>query len=307
MLNLTRLQLFHELSVLGTISAVAQALRLTRPAVSQQLAILERETGAILFERSAKGARLTSAGQQLLAQVRPLFELVNTIESGLLASRKHVLGEIRLAAFGSVSTTIVPSAVAALLKAHTSLDVFFQELEPYDGLKATAAKQVDISVVDDLTNTDSFLTSLDFHPLCVDQFVAVISTDHPITKVTARKIALADLAGELWALNQSAITYQAFLTQACKAAGFEPRVRWSCRNIAATLAAVRTGRFVTVLPSLAVQELAVDPDFWTIPIHPPLSRKILAAIPKGSSQRPAVAVTLEALKRAAKTYSAPTK
>ena len=59
-----RLHLLTELSVLGTIAKVAEAVNLTRPAVSQQLAILEQETGTVLFERSGRGVRLTIAGDR---------------------------------------------------------------------------------------------------------------------------------------------------------------------------------------------------------------------------------------------------
>src|ERR1700752_2605366 len=94
MLNLWRLHMLCELSVLGTISAVAETLKLTRPAVSQQLSELERETGIVLFERSGRGVELTAAGRHLVARAYALFELGEDIEGEIAQSTNVLSGEI---------------------------------------------------------------------------------------------------------------------------------------------------------------------------------------------------------------------
>ena len=59
MLDLRRLRLLRELKERGTIAAVADALQFTPSAVSQQLAMLEREAGVRLLERAGRVVRLT--------------------------------------------------------------------------------------------------------------------------------------------------------------------------------------------------------------------------------------------------------
>ena len=56
MLDLRRLRLLRELHARGTIAAVADALQFTPSAVSQQLAVLEREAGIALLEPAGRGA-----------------------------------------------------------------------------------------------------------------------------------------------------------------------------------------------------------------------------------------------------------
>ncbi|WP_229758088.1 LysR family transcriptional regulator, partial [Paraburkholderia caffeinilytica] len=118
MLNLSRLHLLHELSVLGTISAVAEAVRLTRPAVSQQLAQLEEELETVLIERSGRGVQLTPAGRRLVARATGLFEMVADIESEVAAANVEVSGEVRMSAFGSLASSVVPVAISRLLEQH---------------------------------------------------------------------------------------------------------------------------------------------------------------------------------------------
>ena len=71
MLEVHRLRLLLEFAERGTIAAAAAALGYTPSAVSQQLAALERETGAALLDRTARTAELTEAGQRLAAPARP--------------------------------------------------------------------------------------------------------------------------------------------------------------------------------------------------------------------------------------------
>jgi DNA-binding transcriptional LysR family regulator len=292
-LNLSRLHLLRELAVLGTIARVAEAVNLTRPAVSQQLAILEDEIGAVLFERSGRGVKLTAAGQGLVAQAGKLFDLVSEIESDFATAKGTVAGELRLSAFGSVATTLIPAVISTLLREHPQLDLRFEELEPGDGLKAAASKQVDLALVDDSVSAEALASMLYFRPICEDHFAVAMSSAHRLAGEAS--LPISDLAGENWAINRTAQTYRTQIMNACQDAGFTPRVVASCRNISATLEMVRTGYVVTVLPALALRPIATDPDFSIAPIKPTMVRRIFAAMAQGMFRRPAVGVVLKAL------------
>ena len=62
MLDVKRMRVLKEVAVRGSFSGAADALSYTQSAVSQQIAALEREAGAVLVERSPRGVRLTDAG-----------------------------------------------------------------------------------------------------------------------------------------------------------------------------------------------------------------------------------------------------
>jgi DNA-binding transcriptional LysR family regulator len=69
-----RLPTFREVARRGSFAAAADALWLTPSAVSQQMAALEREVGAKLFERNHRGVRLTDAGERLLGHADALLD-----------------------------------------------------------------------------------------------------------------------------------------------------------------------------------------------------------------------------------------
>src|ERR1700760_2433 len=66
MLDVRRMRVLREVAVRGSSSAAAEALSFTQSAVSQQIAALEREAGTVLVQRSARGVRLTEAGEALV-------------------------------------------------------------------------------------------------------------------------------------------------------------------------------------------------------------------------------------------------
>src|SRR5436305_5817501 len=99
MLDLRRLRLLRELDERGTIAAVAEALQFTPSAVSQQLALLEREAGVRLLERAGRGVRLTDPALVLAAHARTLLDQVARAEADLAASAESVTGRARIASF----------------------------------------------------------------------------------------------------------------------------------------------------------------------------------------------------------------
>src|ERR1041385_1093374 len=103
MLELRRLRLLHELAQRGTIAAVADALRFTPSAVSQQLNLLEREAGVALLEKAGRGVRLTDAGLVLVEHAEALLERAARAEADLAAAAGTVAGRGRLAGFQSVT------------------------------------------------------------------------------------------------------------------------------------------------------------------------------------------------------------
>ena len=94
MLDLKRLRFLRELDERGTIAAVAEATQFTPSAVSQQLALLERETGVKLLERAGRGVRLTDPALVLVEHADALLERAALAESDLAAAAGTVALEV---------------------------------------------------------------------------------------------------------------------------------------------------------------------------------------------------------------------
>src|SRR4029450_3583092 len=133
MLELRRLRLLRELSERGTIAAVADALQFTPSAVSQQLAMLEREVGVPLLERAGRGVRLTDAALVLVEHADALLERAAVAEADLAAGAGTVPGRVRIAGFQSVSLRLALPAMEVLARDAPRLRCELIEAEPGGG------------------------------------------------------------------------------------------------------------------------------------------------------------------------------
>jgi DNA-binding transcriptional LysR family regulator len=299
MLDLNRLYLLHELSILGTISRVAAGRGLTRPAVSHQLLQLETELGTVLFERSGRGVRLTPTGRRLVALSKNLFDVAERIESEMESSTGQIRGEVRIAAFGSAAGSFLPSMVRELAVRHPHVDVHFTELECKEAMQAAAAKQVDLAVVYELVTPHKTPGSLQMLPLGVDTFEVLLSSQHRLARY--RTLSLTDLKDERWDMNIASIDYCTALIRACQKVGFQPMVRSSCRNPAASYRLIEETALVGVFPSLALDMVRSRPGLVVVPLISTLTRKMFIATVRESSRRPLIAAVIDVLRETVRT------
>ncbi len=299
-LNPWRLRLLCQLETLGTVRAVASAAHQSASSVSQQLAVLERETGARLLERTGRRVQLTTAGHVLASRARGILDEMADAEAELRALGDDPLGVVRIAAFQSAIHSLVVPAAGALRLAHPGVQVQIDELEPHESTSALLRGDIDIA----LTTTD-FLDAPrhpDVHlvPLATDAIVLVVPPGHRVARHDT--IELSALADEDWTFDLPG-TYMANLaTRLCRQAGFEPRVVCRFNNYLIALQHVQSAGSVTLLP-----ELALDPryDVIALGLTPPTRRRITAAIRSSSTPRACVTVVLDALRAQSSPATAP--
>lgn len=108
MLEVRRLRLLAEFATHGTVAATAEALHLTGPAVSQQLAALEKETGLTLLEKHGRALRLTGAGRLLVEHAQVVLADLAAAQADVAALRQGRPGAVRVAAFPSAARVLLP-------------------------------------------------------------------------------------------------------------------------------------------------------------------------------------------------------
>jgi DNA-binding transcriptional LysR family regulator len=289
MLNPWRLSLLSRLDSLGTIRAVASASNLSPSSVSQQLAVLEAETRTQLLERTGRRVRLTPAGLVLARRARAVLDHMETVEAELRSLGEEPVGRVRLGAFQSAVHSLAVPAVTRLAGAHPHLQVELLDLEPHASLPALRAGDADIII----TTTDFVEQPLgpdvDLVPLATDPVVLVL----PPGRAARGPADLAAYAGEAWAFEQPGSYMANLATRLCRESGFEPRVVCRFSNYLLTLQHVEAGLSIALLPGLAV-----DPRYrvTTRELAVPVTRTITAAVRRGSPQRAAVNVVLDALR-----------
>ena len=112
--DLTSFDLLLSVAKLGSIGRAAAAHQLSQPAVSARLRQLERQVGARLLERGARGARLTTVGELVAGWAQPALERAADLEEGIAALRRDRHTHLRVAASLTVAEYLLPTWLIAL-------------------------------------------------------------------------------------------------------------------------------------------------------------------------------------------------
>jgi DNA-binding transcriptional LysR family regulator len=294
MLDVRRMRVLREVAERGSFSAAAEALAYTQSAVSQHVAALERETGTRLVDRNPRGLRLTDAGAALVRHADAIVARLAEAEAELEAIAGLRGGRVRLAAFPSAGATLVPAAVAAFRQSHPGVEVELAMAEPVEAIAALRAGEQDIvlTIAGDDINEGLELTVLLDDPLYV-----ALPADHP--RAASGRVRLRDLAPEPWLLGATdRCPDRMVFLDACRAAGFEPRVTIQNDDYNAIQGFVAAGVGVALIPDLALINVREDIVVRSLAGRAP-ARRILAATTGGCARSPATRAMLDTLVEAA--------
>jgi DNA-binding transcriptional LysR family regulator len=306
-LDLRRLRLLRELDRRGTIAAVADALQFTPSAVSQQLAILEREAGVPLLERAGRGVRLTDAARVLVGHADALLERAALAEADLAVAAGTVAGRSRVAAFQSVALRLALPAMAALRERAPRLRCELVEAEPEEALPMLTIGDVDLVLGDEWRHQPLLPTiGLVRHALFRDPVRLVLPADHPVAARHRGAVPLEELAETPWSSGPSGMGWDEMIRRTCREhGGFEPDVRHRTSNATISLALVSRGLAVTLLPVLVLpDDLAAAGLAVRDVAGQELDREILAVTRAADARRPSTLALLDAIRAAAQPNTA---
>jgi DNA-binding transcriptional LysR family regulator len=245
MLEPRRLLTFRAVARAGSFSAAARELSLTQPAVSQQVAALERQLGARLLHRGPGGPTLTDAGALALEHADALAARLALADTQL-AELGDDASALRVGGFPSAMATLVPAAIERVVP---------RRVEAAEGTDAELAAGVGDGslhvalVFQDAAAPPREHPGLRRHDLLDEPFVALVGPKHRLAR--RRTIRLAELAPDPWTMASST----GILRNACVAAGFEPEVRFITRDVLAIRALVAADLAVTLAPRLLSDHL----------------------------------------------------
>ncbi|MCT1684703.1 LysR family transcriptional regulator, partial [Corynebacterium appendicis] len=119
-----QIQVFRAIVEHGSTNAAASALGISQSSVSSQLARLEHEIGATLFDRSGTGSKLTEAGKAFAQRAPQIMTLAQTmIEEAQAAARRPIEGVLRIGGTITTSMKALPNAVKSFIDLNPNVDV----------------------------------------------------------------------------------------------------------------------------------------------------------------------------------------
>ncbi|GHH27530.1 LysR family transcriptional regulator [Lentzea cavernae] len=264
----------------------AQALGMTQPSLSRQVGAVERELGAALFERTARGVVPTAAGAVYVVHARRVLEQV---EAGATEARRAARGQagsLRLGFVGEALIELLPSLLARFRSAHPGVVLECRELSTAQSGAALLAGDIDLAITRGAP-TGEGAERLTAVPVAGDHLIAVCHRGHPFAGQPA--ISPEQLRGQSLiaapAADEPAATR--VLAALVKAAGGITHAR----DVHTVIGLAACGIGVGLVPS-SVRRLG-RPETVMVEVDPPLRLPDLTMSFRGADISPALGAFLD--------------
>jgi len=292
-LDVRRLRVLLAVADHGGVAAAARALSFTPPAVSQQLAALERQLDMALVDRSGRTAVLTAPGQRLAEHARTVLASLEAAEADLAEHSGALRGVLRIGSIPTLGRALLPGVLARLAAAAPQLDLRIEQLEPEDSLVALARGELALALAGEYALTPRRLpTTVERVDLATEPVHVAVPADHPLAG--GRRMHLSELRDARWIAPAAGSSCAVLLERSCAIAGYEPHIVARCADFAMATALVAAGHGVTLLPACADLDRPAQVRLLTC-VDPPIHRMLYAATRPGASRHPLLACLIEAL------------
>lgn len=293
-----RLVVLRAVDQYGGVVGAAAALRVSPSAVSQQLAMLERETGFVLIDRSRRGGQrsieFTPAGRKLVAHANALVQVLQDAEAELGALADTVTGPVIFAAFVTALRGFAGTAIVALAEGHPGIDLSVHQLDDSAAVGDVLAGRIDLALVeDDAERRRPVPRGLRYEALYDDPFRVVVPAGWPEFD------ELATVAERPWIDGPPNSAVGQAMRRVRRTSALKLPAAHLCQDFTAALALVSAGFAAALVPVLALTASAPT-GVREVPL-PGLGARRIGVLYRRSRNEPtpAVQTVVDALRAAA--------
>jgi DNA-binding transcriptional LysR family regulator len=279
-----QLRCFCAALELGSFTAAADALRVSQPAVAEQIRKLEAALGADLFVRAGRGVVATDAGRAFAEHAARSLRAVEDAAGSVGELTALRRGTVAIGAFGEPSAWRLDELVMAFLTRHP--DVSVRLVGPNSSVTAERVRRGELEAGVVLLPIDD--EKLDLRPIVRDEVLYV--TAHPErTRSPATIERLAETPLVFYdAESADADPIRRQLAERAQALGIrlQPKVEVELKDIALRLVAAGVGD--TYLPRIFMRQPYYPEGLSTAPFSPPLYDTVAIVTRPGSRLTPGV-------------------
>jgi DNA-binding transcriptional LysR family regulator len=279
----------------------AASLRMTQPAATRLLGGLERMLGLRLFERGARGLAPNAYGESLIRHARAMLSTLDHAREEMNSLAEGASGHIALGALLVAAPVLVPLALARFKQRHPRHTVLVQEGSATALLPALRRGELDLVV--GRVSSDVPSEGLEFEAFYSAPMQVVARPAHPLAR--RRRLALRDLAGEMWIVPAADAPYRRRLDAAFRQAGVAPPRRLvESVSVAVNKMLVQKTDMLGVMPRDVAHEYAALGLLRVLPVKlPPPSGPVGVITAVGRPLPPATLDLIQALRDTARAAS----
>jgi len=244
----------------------ARRLGVSQPPLSKQIQALESSIGAVLFERSRSGVRLTKGGEAALREAYKLIEQADLIQQAARQAEAGERGQMTLGYLPSAFYEVLPKLLTSFHERWPDVEISLKEFNTPGAVQELRNGRIDAAVIRMAQPVDTLQSLLLRSERC---FVALPNT-HPLAG--AAQLRLEELDGQTIVVPSSRVfpRYYNAILEAFVKAKVRPRFRHEALSIASLLTVVASGIAISLVPR-SLQDspthgVAFVPLIETIPI-----------------------------------------
>lgn len=240
-MDFRQLQYFVAVAEALHFGQAADRLQITQPALSKQIASLEKKLGVQLLLRTKRSVSLTHAGQTLLQQARQLLQQKETAIQLTKRTGCGYIGNLSIGFTETATQTVLPPLLRDFLKHYPKVEINLIELATEAQVTALNENTLDLAFLHPPIDQ----RGLEVYPILKESFMAVLPPQHPL--VDCDRIPLAALAHEPLIIHprqEGPILYDYF-QKVCQKAGFQPKIVKESISLQIRLCFVASGIGIT--------------------------------------------------------------
>lgn len=246
-MDFRQIRYFLEIHRQGSFLRAASNLGLTQPALSQQMALLERELGKKLFWRGPTGAHISSDGERFLHHALELEHILREITESMKTT-PGLQGSYTIATGGTIAAFVLPRAMRRILRLHPDVSVRVVEGDAFQTAESVRSGQADLGILSGSFPEGDIQRRFFF----TDQILPVVSSTHPLAR--KRRLSLAGLSDVQFLMYHPAAAMRQSVEHQIRSLGahFQPRIVMELRSIESVVKGVEEGIGVGFLSRLAI-------------------------------------------------------
>jgi LysR family transcriptional regulator, transcription activator of glutamate synthase operon len=281
LVEIKQVQYFLAVVENGSFSTAAEELYISQSSLSKQMISLEKELGCPLFDRSRRKIALTEAGQVFLQHAEPLNDMYKRLISdiGQYASATT----LSIASIPVIAQYGISEYIARFRKVYPNISLNLEEREGSAILPALNDEQYDLAFIRDYhLDPDVF----GFVKIYRDHMGVLVSRQHAFAQRDL--LSLSELANENFILFDKGTVVHELSVDACRQAGFEPRVFYASFRVESVLSLVASNMGVALMMK-RISEYHHHPDVVSIPLKESIASNLgIAYLKNKKRSRPAI-------------------
>jgi DNA-binding transcriptional LysR family regulator len=268
---LSQVEAFLTVAERRSVSAAAQVLYVTQPALTTRIKNLERELGIELFVRTARGMRLTQEGRAFRPHAQRALQSLAEGRELLRELREGHAGELLVGAAPAISTYVLPHVLRRFQGVFPNVHLIVRTGHSEEVLEMVLREQVQIGLVRELPHP-----AVQSVPLYEDEIVLVVHPGHRFADEPS--IVVHELGAERLILFDRTSSYFVLTSAFFREAGIVPRGVMELDNVDATKKMVEHGLGIAFLPYTAVRGELATGTLQEVAIegYEPVRRQIVA-------------------------------